>query len=289
MPVGNPPPVAPKPPSAKRQFWLVLSDPCGLVCIAITYFVVLFVNFVTVRHIVLPWFFYAPLDSRGKPRGYNVDYRTGLLQIIAFEATIVMIFWSHLKCMLTNPGTLKRLWPQKILDSVTEAVKLRRAEDEQARKAIADGKPSVPARRRTKVQWCSKCDNYKPKHTHHCSYCGTCVENMDHHCPWMNNCVGKRNHKFFMLFLLYVGLGSGYAMCITIMRLVTCFKTRPKPAMAMNCSNSSSLFVIMTLISIIFSLLFMLFVTCMGWEQLAEIGDATNRRVSSVVVRPVRV
>jgi hypothetical protein len=84
--------------------------------------------------------------------------------------------------------------------------------------------------------WCAKCDNYKPAHTHHCSYCGTCIEGFDHHCPWMNNCVGKRNHKFFMLFLLYVGSGSAYAIVLTVYRMWSCMKVSPMMARHMDVS-----------------------------------------------------
>lgn len=37
---------------------------------------------------------------------------------------------------------------------------------------------------------------------------------MDHHCPWINNCVGERNQKYFLQFLLYVGVMSAYAVLL---------------------------------------------------------------------------
>lgn len=62
--------------------------------------------------------------------------------------------------------------------------------------------------------YCEKCDSIKPEGAHHCRKCGRCVQGMDHHCPWTNNCVGPGNIKFFLLFLLYVGVGCVYWMAL---------------------------------------------------------------------------
>eukprot|EP00945_MAST-04E_sp_MAST-4E-sp1_P003207 g3207.t1 len=179
--------------------------------------------------------------------------------------------------MLSNPGTLTRVWPSAVMDKVCQIKEAQKDQEERRKKhGYLDEK-------RIYVPWCSRCDNYKPKHTHHCSQCGTCVENMDHHCPWMNNCVGKQNHKFFMLFLLYVGTGSLYSICMTGVRLYSCYRYKNAGAVALSiytrlqCAGSSAPFTIVGYImSIIFSFLFCLFVTCMCWEQLEEIGDVTT-------------
>lgn len=44
---------------------------------------------------------------------------------------------------------------------------------------------------------------------------------MDHHCPWINNCVGERNQKYFIQFLVYVGILSAYAIILIVISWVT--------------------------------------------------------------------
>ncbi|KAK9483897.1 DHHC palmitoyltransferase-domain-containing protein [Lipomyces starkeyi] len=62
----------------------------------------------------------------------------------------------------------------------------------------------VMAKENGQQRYCSKCKCWKPDRAHHCSTCGTCVLRMDHHCPWFSSCIGYDNHKYFILFLIYV-------------------------------------------------------------------------------------
>lgn len=56
----------------------------------------------------------------------------------------------------------------------------------------------------------------KPLRAHHCSVCGECVYKMDHHCPWIYGCVGYYNHRYFLLFILYLLFASIYLSSLYI-------------------------------------------------------------------------
>ena len=53
---------------------------------------------------------------------------------------------------------------------------------------------------------CINCENLRPENTMHCNYCNKCVQRFDHHCTFVNNCLGYKNHRYFLLFLLFFTL-----------------------------------------------------------------------------------
>lgn len=113
--------------------------------------------------------------------------------VILFSV-LLLGMWSYLVSVFRDPGTPKRsLDPLYIPDDRLEHYCPGMNEDDFER---------------AKLNFCSKCSRYRPTRAHHCSHCERCILRYDHHCPWIANCVGLLNHKAFVLFLLYYGVGG---------------------------------------------------------------------------------
>ncbi|CCW61882.1 unnamed protein product [Phytomonas sp. EM1] len=53
---------------------------------------------------------------------------------------------------------------------------------------------------------CKICSVYQIMGTQHCDSCKRCISHKDIHFRWIGQCVGSGNHKYFVLFLLYLAL-----------------------------------------------------------------------------------
>lgn len=91
-------------------------------------------------------------------------------------------------------------------------------------------------------------------------------QKMDHHCPWINNCVGELNQKYFVQFLFYIGLSSVYATTLVIATWIV------DPGIGDKHSR-----LIHSVLLVVESLLFGMFVLAIGCDQLSAIlSDETG-------------
>jgi len=67
-------------------------DFCGIACVFFTYFIVLFVD---------ATFIYIGLEGE-----VSEGDLWSIIHLILMQFIVIMIIWSHLKCMLTDPGLL---------------------------------------------------------------------------------------------------------------------------------------------------------------------------------------
>eukprot|EP00123_Amoebidium_parasiticum_P014673 comp22592_c2_seq1/m.34616 comp22592_c2_seq1/g.34616 ORF comp22592_c2_seq1/g.34616 comp22592_c2_seq1/m.34616 type:complete len:292 (-) comp22592_c2_seq1:27-902(-) len=214
----------------RRDGWFV-RDKCGYVCAILTQLLILYAQIVVVCKLIVPI--------------YEQDAMHALVNSLTFLGISVLAVWSHLRCMMTNPGTTH-------LHSAT----------------TADAPLDQYGQRQ---QLCARCNAFKPFQTHHCKTCDRCIRRMDHHCPWVNNCVGARNTKYFLLFLLYVFLLSVAAFYFIILRVIRCSETRWNGS----CRNIISDIVFLAILAFE-ALLFGLFTIGMFFDMMCNIRSNTT-------------
>ncbi|XP_029775115.1 palmitoyltransferase ZDHHC3 isoform X2 [Suricata suricatta] len=175
--------VPPPQPGPVGTMWFI-RDGCGIACAIVTWFLVLYAEFVVLFVMLLP--------SR--------DYVYSIINGIVFNLLAFLALASHCRAMLTDPGAVPKGNATK---EFIESLQL---------------KPGQV------VYKCPKCCSIKPDRAHHCSVCKRCIRKMDHHCPWVNNCVGENNQKYFVLFTMYIALISLHALIMVGFHFLHCFE-----------------------------------------------------------------
>lgn len=122
------------------------------------------------------------------------------LHVVLFNTVVFLLMLAHSKAVLSDPGRIPL--PQSRIDFSD----------------IHSDKGEFG-----KEEWtvCTRCETYRPPRAHHCRICKRCIRRMDHHCPWINNCVGERNQKYFLQFLIYVGVLSVYSIVLIVMSWIS--------------------------------------------------------------------
>lgn len=172
--------------------WCV-RDICGVVCVGLTWTLILFAEFVVMRIILLP-----------NPNPIFSIINSFFFQIFAFLA-----FASHIRTMLSDPVSGWIDWSR--LSKFQHAIPLQGAVPRgNATKELIE---QMGYREGQMLFKCPKCCSIKPERAHHCSVCQRCIRKMDHHCPWVNNCVGENNQKYFVLFTVITVIFIEIILC----------------------------------------------------------------------------
>ncbi|XP_044732549.1 palmitoyltransferase ZDHHC3 isoform X2 [Chrysoperla carnea] len=211
---------------------MFVKDPCGIICIIVTYLAVLYADYVIIKWVILQ----TMRNSLWGP-----------LHVLVFNTVIFLLSFAHLRAVLSDPGTVPL--PQSRLD-------------------FSD----IHSGELGKEDWtvCTRCETYRPPRAHHCRICNRCVKRMDHHCPWINNCVGERNQKFFLQFLIYVGILAIYSITLVALSWI---RECPGCDEEINIKQARVLHSVVLLLE---SALFGMFVSAILVDQMqAILGDET--------------
>nr|KAF6311483.1 zinc finger DHHC-type palmitoyltransferase 3 [Myotis myotis] len=278
---------APPPyPGPAGTMWFI-RDGCGIACAIVTWFLVLYAEFVVLFVMLIP--------SR--------DYVYSIINGILFNLLAFLALASHCRAMLTDPGAVPKgnatkefieslqLKPGQVVYKCPKccSIKPDRAHHcSSLSRQESSHTTSVPSRVSNERPWwvtdlqplqptpsrrpglCSRgsCQGPPNAPPGGCfSVCKRCIRKMDHHCPWVNNCVGENNQKYFVLFTMYIALISLHALIMVGFHFLHCFEEDWT-----KCSYFSPPTTVILLILLCFEgLLFLIFTSVMFGTQVHSI------------------
>lgn len=72
-------------------------------------------------------------------------------------------------------------------------------------------KPCRPGALLPSWRYCQICKQNAPPRSYHCPTCDECILKRDHHCMFLGRCVGYFSHRYFLMGLLYLIIGTFYS------------------------------------------------------------------------------
>lgn len=151
-----------------------IKDPCGIVCITITYLAIFYADYVVTRWIILQTMQNRYVEEQNKHGirwhrqcfplyrmiliNHNVINHCsawGPIHVVLFNTVVFLLAMSHLKAVFSDPGTVPL--PQNRLDFSDLHSRKNHYDDEN--------------------EWtvCTRCETYRPPRAHHCRICKRCV------------------------------------------------------------------------------------------------------------------
>lgn len=128
---------------------------------------------------------------------------TGIALIVVYFILLLLVcltFMRLLQVVWTNPGVV----PLGDPSSEKKSAPTRHFDRFDAYICDYEGLP----------QWCNACHNWKPDRAHHSSQLGRCVRRMDHFCPYAGGIIAETSHKFFVQFIFYTAIYTGYVLVV---------------------------------------------------------------------------
>uniref|UniRef100_A0A674NLL8 Palmitoyltransferase n=2 Tax=Takifugu rubripes TaxID=31033 RepID=A0A674NLL8_TAKRU len=215
-------------------------DPCGVICLILTYFSVFYADYVVIHYVLLPAY-------------SNSVWCT--LHGSAFNLILMLLLACHSRAVFSDPGVVP------LPDTAIDFSDLR-SQSSRMNERGCEG-------------WtvCSRCETYRPPRAHHCRVCQRCIRRMDHHCPWINNCVGELNQKYFIQFLFYTGMASLYSLVLVVSSWVWRIRNERESDTEKEGEETPSKHLIVAhyIILLVESVLFGVFVMVIFYDQLVSI------------------
>ncbi|CAL1590166.1 unnamed protein product [Knipowitschia caucasica] len=215
-------------------------DPCGVICLILTYFSVFYADYVVIQYVLIP--------------AYS-DSVWCTIHGTIFNLILLLLLACHSKAVFSDPGMVPL--PETAIDFSD-----LRSQSSRMNERGCEG-------------WtvCSRCETYRPPRAHHCRVCQRCIRRMDHHCPWINNCVGELNQKYFIQFLFYTGMASLYSLVLVVSAWIWRIRSERTEDSEKESEESPSKHLIVGhyIILLVESVLFGVFVMVIFYDQLVSI------------------